>query len=49
MEALIEVANGGGLDAVLERFARIPVSTYRALGADVLPVHRLTLVEGSAA
>jgi hypothetical protein len=49
LEALIEVANGRDLDDVLERFALVPINTYRVLGADILPIHRLTLVDGDAA
>jgi hypothetical protein len=37
LEALISVAAGNGLDEVLADFARLPVSIYHALGADVLP------------
>lgn len=32
-EALIEIAAGADLDVVLERFGRVPVSTYHAVGA----------------
>jgi hypothetical protein len=49
LEALIEVARGRDLDDVLERFARIPISTYRLVGADLLPMHRLTVIDGDAA
>ena len=37
LEALLEVAAGADLDRTLERFARVPVATYHALGADQLP------------
>ena len=40
LEALLDVAGGKSLDAVLADFARIPVSIYRALGADELPIDR---------
>jgi hypothetical protein len=40
LEALLAVASGQDLDAVLADFARIPVSIYHAVGADVLPIHR---------
>jgi hypothetical protein len=49
LEALIEVAHGRDLDDVLERFARIRVNTYRALGADELPINRLAVINGNAA
>jgi hypothetical protein len=39
LEALLAVAAGQSLDDVLADFARIPVSTYHALGADELPIH----------
>ena len=42
LEALIAVAAGEDLDAVLADFARVPVSIYKALGADDLPVDRRT-------
>jgi hypothetical protein len=37
MEAFIEVAAGKSLDEVLDRYRQIPIATYRALGAHVLP------------
>ena len=40
LEALIEVSRGKTLDDVLRRYSTIPISIYRAVGADVLPVHR---------
>jgi hypothetical protein len=46
LEVLLEVAAGRALDAVLEDFARIPPSTYRAVGADVLPIHVVSVIEG---
>jgi hypothetical protein len=48
LEALLEVESGHPLDDVLERYARIPVSTYRALGADRLTIDTLTVVRGRA-
>ena len=45
LEALISVAAGNGLDEVLADFARLPVATYVALGADVLPIDRLTIIK----
>jgi hypothetical protein len=40
LEALLAVARGQCLDDVLADFARIPVSIYRMIGADELPIHR---------
>jgi hypothetical protein len=40
LEALIAVASGEDLDEVLADFARIPVSIYRTIGADELPIDR---------
>ena len=47
-EAMIELENGAKLDDVLERFARVPVSTYRALGADRFPPTPIHSVEAAA-
>jgi len=38
LEALIAVASGQDLDAVLADFARLPASIYHAMGADELPI-----------
>jgi hypothetical protein len=47
LEALLEVARGRDLDAVLEAYGRIPVEIYYALGAaNRLPIDELALVEG---
>ena len=46
LEALISVAAGNGLDEVLADFARLPVATYRAVGADVLPIP-LRVIKGA--
>ena len=46
MEAMLELEPGPKLDAVLERYARIPADIYQALGADELPFHQLTIVRG---
>jgi hypothetical protein len=44
LEALLSVAAGNDLDAVLEDFARLSAETYAALGADRLPIpHELVL------
>ena len=39
LEALLDVAGGRDLDETLEDFARVPVETYRAVGADEFPNH----------
>ena len=41
LEALLAVQGGADLDAVLADFARIPVSTYHAIGANELPIDRV--------
>jgi hypothetical protein len=47
LEALIAVENGKPLDAVLADFGRLPISMYRAIGADELQIHRpLALISG---
>ena len=46
LECLLEIAAGGNLDDVLEAYRRIPVDVYRALGADRLPIDRLTIIKG---
>jgi hypothetical protein len=48
LEALIEVAAGNDLDAVLQRYARIPVRIYHAQGADRLLIHIVTVIGGGA-
>jgi hypothetical protein len=45
-EALLEVAAGRDLDAVLERFARIPPAIYRDIGADTLAIDTWAVIEG---
>jgi hypothetical protein len=39
LEALLEVASGKSIDNVLHRYRKVAVSTYRMMGADVLPIH----------
>jgi hypothetical protein len=34
------------LDAVLEDFGRLPVEIYVAMGADVLPIDAVTVIDG---
>lgn len=48
LEALLEVAAGARLDDVLERYGRVSVDTYRNIGADVLPIDTLTVLDGAA-
>jgi len=45
-EALLELEAGRALDEVLERYGRIPAHIYRALGADVLPIDAVTIIDG---
>ncbi|MBA2401500.1 MAG: hypothetical protein H0V72_22940 [Bradyrhizobium sp.] len=50
LELLLEVAvDGATLDAALERYGEIPVSVYRAIAADTLPVEKLAVIDGDAA
>jgi hypothetical protein len=49
LEALIAVDAGTPIDEVLEDFGRLPPALYRAMGADVLPIHRLVVVRGRLA
>jgi hypothetical protein len=46
LEALIAVAAGARLDDVLEDFGRLPVEVYLALGADVLPIDSVAVIDG---
>ena len=46
LEAMLELEPGPRLDAVLGRYARIPVNIYHALGADQLPACTLTVIKG---
>ncbi len=46
MEALLDVAGGRDLDETLEDFARLPASTYCAVGADEFPVNQFRIVKG---
>jgi hypothetical protein len=41
LEALIAVQGDADLDDVLAGFARVPVSTYHAIGANQLPIDRI--------
>jgi hypothetical protein len=46
LEALLELEAGRGLDEVLERYGRIPAAIYHALGADVLPIDVVVIIDG---
>jgi len=45
-EALLELEAGCSLDEVLERYGRIPARIYHVLGADVLSIDVLAVVDG---
>jgi hypothetical protein len=45
LEALLAVEGGDGVDDVLADFGRLPVETYRAVGADDFPVFKLRSVK----
>jgi hypothetical protein len=46
LEALLAVAAGADLDATLADFGRLPTELYQALGADILPIDEITIIEG---
>jgi hypothetical protein len=46
LEALIAVEGGAPLDEVLEDFCRLVPEVYQAMGADVMSVDRMTLIDG---
>jgi hypothetical protein len=46
LEALLEVAAGQDLEAVLQRYQRIPVRIDLGLGTDVLPIDVITVIDG---
>jgi hypothetical protein len=45
--SLVAVEAGQLLDVVLEGFARVQPETYRALGADTLPIDDVIIVDGA--
>jgi hypothetical protein len=45
LEALLAVEAGAQLDQVLEDFARVPISIYRAVGASDLAIGQMIVVE----
>lgn len=46
LEALLEVEAGRPLDEVLNDFARLPPEVYGAVGADVLAIDEITVIDG---
>jgi hypothetical protein len=46
LEALIQTEAGTPLDTVLEAFCSLQPEDYAAVGADVLPIDRLKVVNG---
>jgi hypothetical protein len=46
MEALLAVQSGQDLDQVLEDFCRLAPETYEAIGADLLSIDELTVIDG---
>ena len=47
-EALLAIEAGVPLDEVLEGFARLPNWYYKKLGADILPIDHVTIIDGGA-
>ena len=48
LEALIEVADGADLDALLVRYARLPPAAVRAFGGDRFPAPAVFAVRGAS-
>ncbi len=46
LEALLAVENGQDLDLVLEDFARLAPELYEAIGADMLPIDEMSVIDG---
>jgi hypothetical protein len=46
LEALLAVDAGQDLDAVLEDFARLDPEIFEALGADLMPIDSLIVIDG---
>lgn len=46
LEALIAVAAGQDLDFVLEDFCRLAPEVYESIGADVLPIDQIAVIDG---
>jgi hypothetical protein len=49
LESLLALESGQSLDAVLEDFARLPPEIYKAIGADLLPIDDVIIIDGGAA
>jgi hypothetical protein len=49
LEAMLEVSTGRDLDQVLERYGKIPLEVYRALGASMLPIDAVSIINGGRA
>jgi hypothetical protein len=45
-EAILDIAAGHDLDETLEDFARLDASTYEAVGANRLPIQKISIVKG---
>jgi hypothetical protein len=45
-EALLAIEGGQTLDRVLEDFARLRPEIYAAIGADVLPIDEVAVIDG---
>jgi hypothetical protein len=46
LEALVAIENGRPVDAVLEDFGRLQPDVFKAVGADVLPIDEVTVIDG---
>jgi hypothetical protein len=46
LEALLAVESGQDLDQVLEGFARLQPEVYEAIGADVMPIDEVAVIDG---
>jgi hypothetical protein len=46
LEALLEIARGTAIEAVLADYARLPSDLFCAVGADALPVQQLRTIRG---
>jgi hypothetical protein len=46
LEAMLEISGGHDLDQVLERYGKIPVEVYCAIGASMLPIDTVSVIDG---
>jgi len=46
LAAMLAIENGQPLDEVLEGFARLAPEVYEAIGADVMPLDEVAVIEG---